>query len=60
MRPELLSLLMAPLAATTSKFPLHTILQVLVVVDAVLLMLGVLLQTPRTTGGAGRDDRRRR
>ena len=39
--------------ATSSKFPLHTTLQVLVVVDAVLLILGVLLQTPRTTSGLG-------
>ena len=51
---EFLGVLMAPLAAsTTSKFPLHTVLQVLVVVDAILLILGVLLQTPRTTGGLG-------
>ncbi|MGI8610103.1 MAG: preprotein translocase subunit SecG [Candidatus Dormibacteria bacterium] len=41
------------LLATTSKFPLHTTMQVLVVADAVLLILGVLLQTPRTTSGLG-------
>ena len=41
------------LLATNTKFPLHTTLQVLVVVDAVLLILGVLLQTPRTTSGLG-------
>ncbi|MFN2462598.1 MAG: preprotein translocase subunit SecG [Candidatus Dormibacteria bacterium] len=40
-------------AAAHSKFPLHTALQVLVVLDAILLILGVLLQTPRTTGGLG-------
>jgi len=54
MQIELLSVLIAPVAATTSsKFPLHTVLQVMVVIDAVLLILGVLLQTPRTTGGLG-------
>ena len=41
------------LLATNTKFPLHTTLQVLVVIDAVLLILGVLLQTPRTTSGLG-------
>lgn len=39
--------------AVNTKFPLHTTLQVLVVIDAVLLILGVLLQTPRTTSGLG-------
>lgn len=54
MHVELLDVLGAPIAAaTTHKFPLHTVLQVLVVIDAVLLILGVLLQTPRTTGGLG-------
>jgi len=54
MHLDVLSVLMAPVAAaSTSKFPIHTVLQVLVVVDAILLILGVLLQTPRTTGGLG-------
>jgi preprotein translocase subunit SecG len=54
MHPALLGALLAPVAATTpSRFPLHTVLQVLVVIDAVLLILGVLLQTPRTTSGLG-------
>lgn len=34
-------------------FPLHTVLQVLQAITAGLLMLGVLLQTPRTSGGLG-------
>ena len=54
MPPEALFAFVAPIAAsTTSRFPLHTVLQVLVVVDAVLLVLAVLLQTPRTTSGLG-------
>lgn len=48
-----LPLLAQVLLATTSRFPLHTTLQVLVVIDAALLILGVLLQTPRTTSGLG-------
>lgn len=46
-------MVMQVLLATSSRFPLHATLQVLVVVDAVLLILGVLLQTPRTTSGLG-------
>lgn len=34
-------------------FPLHTVLQVLQAITAGLLILGVLLQTPRTSSGLG-------
>jgi preprotein translocase subunit SecG len=45
--------LAAVLAASNSKFPLHSVLQVLELLSAVLLMLGVLLQTPKSSTGLG-------
>jgi preprotein translocase subunit SecG len=43
----------AVLAATNSKFPLHTVLQGLELASAILLMLGILLQTPKSNSGLG-------
>lgn len=52
--PPASSAFIAPVAASTvSHFPLHTVLQVLIVIDAALLVMGVLLQTPRTSSGLG-------
>lgn len=41
------------LAAARSSFPLHAVLQVIQVVASVLLVIGVLLQTPKSTTGLG-------
>lgn len=43
---------MLVLAATT-KFPLHNVLQAIELAVAVLLVLGILLQTPKSTSGLG-------
>jgi preprotein translocase subunit SecG len=43
----------AVLLAVNPRFPLHTVLQVLELVTAALLMVGILLQTPKSTSGLG-------
>lgn len=39
--------------AAATKFPVHDVLQVVQLVAAILLTLGVLLQTPKSTTGLG-------
>ena len=40
-------------SAVVKNFPLHTVLQVIQLVSAILLVLGILLQTPKASSGLG-------
>jgi preprotein translocase subunit SecG len=40
-------------SAVVKNFPIHTVLQVIQLVTGVLLVLGVLMQTPKSNSGLG-------